>query len=240
MPAGCPSLPFSFCLLGFLQKGADASVSKNWVSRYGWFVAGVLLNSFGVALITKAALGTSPISSLPYVLSFRFPVTLGQFTFVMNMFFILGQWLLLRKDFHPIQFLQIAVNVLFSLVIDVSMGLLSWLEPDTLPAQLLALAAGCAVLAFGISIEVAPRVLMVPGEGIVQAITAVSGCRFGSVKVGFDATLVATALVLSLLFFHQLQGLGVGTILSALAVGRIVNLYNRRLPLISRISALVP
>ena len=239
MPAGCPSLPFSFCLLGFLQKGADASVSKNWVSRYGWFVAGVLLNSFGVALITKAALGTSPISSLPYVLSFRFPVTLGQFTFVMNMFFILGQWLL-RKDFHPIQFLQIAVNVLFSLVIDVSMGLLSWLEPDTLPAQLLALAAGCAVLAFGISIEVAPRVLMVPGEGIVQAITAVSGCRFGSVKVGFDATLVATALVPSLLFFHRLQGLGVGTILSALAVGRIVNLYNRRLPLISRISALVP
>ena len=57
-------------------------------------------------------------------------------------------------------------------------------------------------------------------------------------KVCFDATLVATALVLSLLFFHRLQGLGVGTILSALAVGRIVNLYNRGLPLISRISAL--
>ena len=238
MPAGCPSLPFSFCLLGFLQKGADASVSKNWVSRYGWFVAGVLLNSFGVALITKAALGTSPISSLPYVLSFRFPVTLGQFSFVMNMVFILAQVLLLRRQFQPIQFLQIAVNAVFSFSIDVSMGLLSWLEPDALPLQLLALAAGCAVLAFGISIEVAPKVLMVPGEGIVQAIAAVSGWRFGSVKVCFDATLVATALVLSLLFFHRLQGLGVGTILSALAVGRIVNLYNRRLPLISRISAL--
>ena len=51
------------------------------LSRYGWFTAGVLLNAFGVALITKAALGTSPISSLPYVLSLRFPVTLGQFTF---------------------------------------------------------------------------------------------------------------------------------------------------------------
>ena len=94
------------------------------------------------------------------------------------------------------------------------------------------------VLAFGISVEVAPRVLMVPGEGIVQAIAAVTGWRFGNVKVGFDAALVATALVLSLLFFHRLQGLGAGTILSALAVGRFVNLYNRRLPLISRISAL--
>ena len=43
------------------------------------FVAGILINSFGIAFITKAALGTSPISSLPYVLSQRFTLTLGQF-----------------------------------------------------------------------------------------------------------------------------------------------------------------
>ena len=211
---------------------------KQYAARFSWFVAGVLLNSFGVALITKAALGTSPISSLPYVLSFRFPVTLGQFTFAMNLFFILGQVLLLRRDFQPIQLLQVAVNAVFSAFIDVSMELLSWLEISSLPMAVLVLVLGCAVLAFGISVEVAPRVLMVPGEGIVQAIAAVTGWRFGNVKVGFDAALVATALVLSLLFFHRLQGLGAGTILSALAVGRIVNLYNRRLPLISRISAL--
>ena len=183
------------------------------LSRYGWFTAGVLLNAFGVALITKAALGTSPISSLPYVLS-------------------------LRKDFRPVQLLQVAVNVVFSLFIDVSMGLLSWMEVGVLPMRLLALAVGCAVLGFGISVEVAPRVLMVPGEGIVQAIAVVTGRQFGNVKTAFDATLVSTALLLSLLFFHQLQGLEIGTIFSALAVGRFVNLYNRRLPLISRISAL--
>ena len=203
------------------------------LSRYGWFTAGVLLNAFGVALITKAALGTSPISSLPYVLSLRFPVTLGQFTFLMNMLFILAQVLLLRKDFRPVQLLQVAVNVVFSLFIDVSMGLLSWMEVGVLPMRLLALAVG-----FGISVEVAPRVLMVPGEGIVQAIAVVTGRQFGNVKTAFDATLVSTALLLSLLFFHQLQGLEIGTIFSALAVGRFVNLYNRRLPLISRISAL--
>lgn len=211
---------------------------KTYLPRYLWFLTGVLINSFGVALITRAALGTSPISSLPYVLSFRFPVTLGQFTFAMNLFFILGQVLLLRRDFQPIQLLQVAVNAVFSAFIDVSMGLLSWLEISSLPMAVLVLALGCAVLAFGISVEVAPRVLMVPDEGIVQAIAAVTGWRFGNVKVGFDAALVSTALVLSLLFFHRLQGLGAGTILSALAVGRFVNLYNRRLPLISRISAL--
>ena len=211
---------------------------KTYLPRYLWFLAGVLINSFGVALITRAALGTSPISSLPYVLSFRFPVTLGQFTFAMNLFFILGQVLLLRRDFQPIQLLQVAVNAVFSAFIDVSMGLLSWLEISSLPMAVLVLALGCAVLAFGISVEVAPRVLMVPGEGIVQAIAVVTGRQFGNVKTAFDATLVSTALLLSLLFFHQLQGLEIGTIFSALAVGRFVDLYNRRLPLISRISAL--
>ena len=38
---------------------------KTYLPRYLWFLAGVLINSFGVALITRAALGTSPISSLP-------------------------------------------------------------------------------------------------------------------------------------------------------------------------------
>lgn len=204
----------------------------HYVSRYLWFVLGVLINSFGVALITQAALGTSPISSIPYVLSLRFPITLGEFTFILNLVYILGQIVLLRRAFQPIQLLQIAVNVIFSAFIDVSMNLLSWLQPDHIVVKLIALILGCAILGVGISIEVAPDVLVVPGEGIVRAMTQVSGKRFGSVKVFFDCTLVAIALVLSFLFFHGLNGLGLGTVISALIIGRFVNLYNRYLPLI--------
>ena len=49
---------------------------------------------------------------------------------------------------------------------------MEWLCGGAVMGLLLALAVGCAVLGFGISVEVAPRVLMVPGEGIVQAIAA--------------------------------------------------------------------
>lgn len=208
------------------------------IRRCIWFVLGVVLNSVGIALITKAALGTSPISSLPYVLSFAFPLTLGQFTFLVNLLFIAGQILLLRRAFQPIQLLQIGVNVIFSLFIDWSMELFSWLQPHTALLQLLCLVAGCAVLALGISMEVAPDVLTVPGEGIVKALAQATHHKFGSTKMAFDVTLVATAAVLSLLFFHRLQGLGLGTILSALLVGRLVNLCNRHIPLISSIARL--
>ena len=208
------------------------------IRRYSWFVLGVVLNSMGIALITKAALGTSPISSLPYVLSFAFPLTLGQFTFLVNLLFIAGQILLLRREFAPIQLLQLVVNVVFSGCIDVSMSLFSWLQPHNALLQLVSLVAGCTVLALGISMEVAPEVLMVPGEGMVSALSHATKLRFGSTKIAFDVTLVATAAVLSLVFFHRLQGLGLGTILSALLVGRLVNLYNRRIPLISSIARL--
>ena len=216
---------------------------RNWVYRYFWFTIGVIINAFGVAVITKAALGTSPISSVPYVLSLRFVPTLGQFTFVVNLLFIAAQVVLRGRDFPPIQFLQVVVNLVFSAFIDVGMKLLWWFEPDALPVKLVALVLGCAVLGCavlgcGISIEVAPDALLVPGEGVVGAIADRTGIRFGSVKVAFDVTLVAIALGLSLWFFHGINGLGLGTVVSALLVGRFVNLCNAHLPLVARIRLL--
>ena len=212
---------------------------KNHLQRYFWFIIGIIINSFGIALITKAGLGTSPISSISYVLSMKFPFTLGQFTFIVNMFFILAQFILLKKDFEPIQFLQIVVNVVFSACIDISMNLLSWLTVNNFMVGLFALLIGCGVLALGISIEVAPDVLVVPGEGIVRAISMVLNKRFGTVKVIFDITLVSTATILSFLFFGKLSGLGLGTIISAIIVGYIVNLLNQKFLLISYIKTLV-
>lgn len=211
--------------------------------RYLWFIVGVLVNSFGIALITKAALGTSPISSVAYVLSLALPLTIGQFTFIMNMVFIALQPVLLRREYRPIQVLQIAVNVVFSAFLDVSMGMLSWLDPTTLPAQLAALLVGCAILGVGVAVEVAPDVLMVPGEGLVRAIYIVVSRRFGSARFGtiknlFDTSLMLIAVVLSLAFFGYLNGIGVGTVIAALLVGRIVNLTNDHLPLIPYIKKL--
>ena len=184
------------------------------IERLVWFSAGILINSFGIVLITKGALGTSQISSIPYVLSLQLPsISFGMFSFIMNMVYIVLQALLLRRQFKSIQLLQIVVNVVFS-------------------------ASICIVLAFGISVEVAPDLIMVPGEGIVAAISKVSGRRFGSVKVVFDVTLILIAALLSWLFFGNIVGVGVGTLLSAVSVGQFVNLINRHVPLLQHIRAL--
>ena len=212
---------------------------KRLTLRYAFFVLGVAINSFGVAFITKSALGTSQISSVPYVLSLQFPhLSFGVCTFIFNMLFILGQVILLKRAFRPIQFLQIVVNVLFSGLIDVSMAALGFFQPETLPVRLISLVVGCIILAGGISIEVAPDALVVPGEGIVRAISEVSGKRFGTIKVYFDVMLIVIAVVLSFIFFGKLNGIGVGTVVSALTVGKFVNIIDRHFPLLDYIRAL--
>lgn len=208
---------------------------KKLIFRYIWFILGILINSFGIVFITKASLGTSPISSVPYVLSFRFPLSFGAFTFLLNMLFILGEVILLRRQFRPYQYLQIVVNMIFSSFIDISMTLLESFTPTHFASQILSLLVGCTILALGICIEVAPNVLVVPGEGIVKAISQVSRKKFGSVKVIFDVTLILTAACLSLLFFRHLNGLGIGTIISALLAGRIVNVIQKHLHILKRI-----
>ena len=90
--------------------------ARNIALRYLFFTLGLLINSFGIAFITKSGLGTSQISSLPYVLSLRFPLSFGGFTFIMNTVFILIQIAIQRRNFPPVQLLQIAACIPFMLL----------------------------------------------------------------------------------------------------------------------------
>ena len=219
---------------------------KQILKRYLYFILGVAINSFGVAFITKSALGTSQISSVPYVLSLRFPsVSFGMTTFFVNLLFILIQAVLLKKNFQPVQFLQVAVNVLFSVLIDVSMTLLSFFQPEAFGLRIVSLLAGCVILAVGISFQTIRLLisnalliepdLVVPGEGAVRAISQTTGLKFGSVKVYFDVSLIVIASALSFLFFGRLNGVGLGTVISALTVGKFVNIVNLHLPAVRKI-----
>ena len=87
------------------------------MKRYVVFFVGLFINSLGVSLITLADLGTSPISSVPYVLSLNFPLTLGAFTVIFNAFLILLQLLILRKDFKPEYFLQIPATIYLDILL---------------------------------------------------------------------------------------------------------------------------
>lgn len=195
------------------------------VKRYFIFLVGLFLSSLGVSFVTNANLGTSPISSIPYVLSLQFPFTLGEFTIVFSVFLVFLQLLILRKNFKLEHALQIPISVLFGYFIDLTMDLLDFLNPQGYLINLLYLLIGCVILGFGVYLEVVADVAMLPGESFVRAITTVCKVEFGTVKVLFDVSMSVIAVILSLLFTHKLTGVREGTIIAALLVGFIARMF---------------
>ena len=90
---------------------------------------------------------------------------------------------------------------------------------------------GVVLSSFDISLEIASDVLFVPGDGFARAIAVRFHADFGKVKVGFDVSLVIIAAILSLAFFSHIDGVGLGTIVSALAAGRLVTPFTCRVAL---------
>lgn len=166
------------------------------LKRYVIFIIGLFINSLGVSFVTKASLGTSPISSIPYVLSLNFPLTLGQFTIFFSLLLIVIQLVILRRNFKPEHILQIPVSVVFGYFIDVTMALLAFIQPQNYFSSILYLLAGCIILGFGVYIEVLADVAMLPGESFVRAVTFTWKTDFGITKILFDISMTVIAAVL--------------------------------------------
>ncbi len=179
-------------------------------------------------VVGKVGLGTSPISSVPYVLSLKFTwMTFGEWTLCLNLFFFLLEWILLKKKFSAFQFLQIPIIFVFSWTVNAFMDLLGFIQNPGIPVALLLLAAGCAVLDFGVTVEVTPDLIMVPADGIFYAISNVFAIPLGKVKNFFDLFLICVSLCLSFLFFGRLNGIGIETVIAAILVGRFISLFKK-------------
>ena len=190
--------------------------------RYLLLLAGLSIMAFGVAFSIKASLGTSPISSVPYVVSLFAPLTVGTATIVMHCVFILLQILILRRNYHPIQLMQLPVAVFFGYLTDFGVWAVRGIHCSTYWQQWIVCLIGILLVAAGVSLEVKAGVVVLAGEGVVLAICKVlPKIKFGYMKVGFDVTLVVIACILSFTFTGHLQGVREGTVAAALLVGLI-------------------
>ncbi len=189
--------------------------------RFTIFTTGVLVCAVGIAFITRAGLGTSPISSIPFVLSLITPVSMGVYTLTFNLFFLLCESLLIGR-FGVAQALQVPVTVLFSLCVDGALSLIPSQYGGPWMASAVYLAVGCVVMSLGIYLEVLADIIMLPGEAFVRALSQRIGREFGNVKVCFDSSLTAIAAAAAWWAFKRLNGVGIGTVLSALVVGQLV------------------
>ena len=197
------------------------------LKRYLLLAAGLVIMAFGVAFSIKAGLGTSPISSVPYVLSLFMPLTVGSATIALHVTLILLQILVLRRQYDPIQLIQLPVALVFGLLTDFSVWAIQAISPSSYPMQWVLCIIGILLVGIGVSFEVTAGVVTLAGEGMVLALCKAFPLKFANTKVGFDVTLVMVASVLSLLFLGHLAGVREGTVAAAIFVGLTAKQVNR-------------
>ena len=191
------------------------------LKRICLFVIGLFIMAHGVAFSIVSTLGTTPISSISYSLTLITGINIGITTFVFNVALIVIQFLVLRKRFHKKRLLQLINCVLFSYFTDLALYNVSFIPFDgSAIAMCLFLIVSIFLTAFGIFIYMPADIALLPGEGCVEAVAIVSGWRFSTVKIGFDASMVIISLVMCALWYTNIFGaVYIGTVISAFFVG---------------------
>lgn len=213
------------------------SIREN-IFRYTVLVAGLVVMAFGVSFSIRADYGTSPISSLPYVLSLCMSqFTVGQLTIMMHIVMIALQIILLGRKYSCIQLMQLPVGIVFGYIIDISMFITQNMETDSPMPRIFMCAAGIVLVGAGVSMEVSAKAVPLAGEGLILAICQRWPVRFGRTKVFFDVTLVVLAVLIGLSVLGRPEGVGAGTVAAALLVGYVAKKCNRYIiPAVDRMS----
>ncbi len=197
--------------------------------RYTLFIISLFFSALGVAFTKRGELGVSPISSVANVLSYKFTfLSMGNWLIVWNCILIIGQIVILRRKFQPIQLLQVPLSFLFGYFTDFGMFLASFVPASLYIVRILLVIIGVIILGFGISLSVIANVIMNAGEAFVKAVSDTLHKSFGNVKIVFDVSCVVFSIILSLLFFDfTIVGTREGTLIAAFGTGIAVKAFSR-------------
>lgn len=191
--------------------------------------------ALGIILNTKSGLGVSPIILVSYSVSMILGVNFGNMTFVLYTVFVLIEVLIhiaLKKGQGKELLITLGKDLLqlpLSLVFTRFMNLFSaWIPaPENgFVLQLLVLVAGIICTGIGAAMSLDMRIIPNPGDGIVQAIADCIRKTVGFTKNCFDLFNICISISVGLIFAHRLIGIGVGTVLSVIGVGRVIALFN--------------
>ncbi len=226
---------------------------KNKIISFLWqhflLLISLYVMTLGVAVCVRSQLGSSVISTIPYVMASAGGVmdcipqwTIGTYTILMNAVFVVAQILILRRNFDWFQLFQLVIGFFFGMLIDLNMYLTEWMLSETFWINAIVQIAGCTILGVGIALEVKCGSVTMPGEGITIAIHKVTGLEFPKAKIRVDISLVVMAVILCfvLLGSWQWQIVGIGTLFAMVYVGMVVRFANKHLGWFDRLLAYRP
>lgn len=193
------------------------------IKRFIVFVVGMNVLAIGIILNTKSLLGVGSINTLPYVLANILSVSLGTMTTMVYLVFIIIQLILLKRfDLQVI--IQLPFSFIFGYLIDFYDLFFSY-EPTAFYMQIVILIIAIVLTALGAFLMVLGDIVLNPADGLVHTIGKVTNKDFGFVKNIADLVFIVLTVVICLVIKGYILGIGIGTVVSAIFIGRFVALY---------------
>lgn len=212
------------------------STPLQFVFRVLIYCIGLFLMALGVAFSVNSNLGVSPVNSLPYVVSQIIHVQMGSCVTAIFCVYILLQVILLRKDFKPINLLQIVFSTIFGYFVDFAKMLVGDFAIPTYFGQLAMLAISIVLIALGVLLYMDVELVPMPMEGLSSTIAKKLNKPFPTMKTVIDCVVVVTGVVLCFLFFGRLDGIREGTVITAVVTGKLIAIFKKPVsPVVKRI-----
>ena len=195
------------------------------------YLAAMVLLAFGITLNAQTGLGVSPIVSVAYSISEASGLLFADMTFILYGAFVVAEIIIHsilgkgRKYFIR-DILQLPLSLVFTRFMKLFQILFADVPSFPVHVRLLCLLIAIAATGTGAAATLSMRIIPNPGDGIVQALSDLSHRSVGLVKNIFDGVNVLIALAIGFIFLHSPSGVGIGTIIAFIGVGRFVALYN--------------
>lgn len=183
----------------------------------------VAINSFGVVLMLYSGAGISAISSVPYAFSETLPFfSLGTWTYLFQAALILTL-MIMRRRFVLSYLFSFAVGFVFSELLD-----LHELWINALPAKLgwfiVYFVISYLLICLGIALSNRCKLPIVPTDLFPRELAQITKISYPKIKISFDAICLLVTAGMTFLFLGHLKGIGIGTVLAALTMGKVIGI----------------
>lgn len=230
-------------------------MKKAYAFRGLFYLTGLLVLALGITLNTKTGLGVSPIISVSFSISTIWHLNFGNTTLVLYAIFVAVEMILHiirslraeRSEGAPLEhankmnlklvllmdLLQFPLSLLFTRFLNLFSMLIPDLQttyPDSFagsfPGRIAFLILAIILTGVGAATSLNMRIIPNPGDGIVQAIADFIRRDIGFTKNCFDVFNICITISAGLIFAHHLVGIGIGTVLAVIGVGRAIAVFN--------------
>ena len=188
----------------------------------------ILINSLGVVLMLYSGSGISAISSVPYAFSEVFPhVTLGTWTYIFQGLLIVSLMIMRKKFVVPYLF-SFLVGFAFSEMLDFYKAEINIL-PTALGYRIIYFAVSYLLICFGIALSNRCGLPIIPTDLFPRELADITKIKYSKIKIGFDVTCLAITGLMTCIILGHLDGLGIGTILAAFTMGKVIGMIGDKM-----------